>query len=200
MAKDKTKSGPKHIHARLSYLQKAATYLTAQSADSGVSIHTSTQPHKSGKAATRSDSTEQYRLQARPLSSPGEKESELLGTGQGAPLGLPSYLMNHLVQVSRKQQIRLQADVKHGICTRCGNVLTNGQTSRKFTENLSFGGRKPQADVLVLECGYCSAQKRFPVGARRQQKKALRDLEKQSRDVNTNRQPPSTAPTLERPG
>ena len=53
-------------------------------------------------------------------------------------------------------------------------VLVSGATCRKFVENLSNGGRKPHADVLVIECGSCGAQKRWPIGARRQRKKGER--------------------------
>jgi ribonuclease P protein subunit RPR2 len=38
-------------------------------------------------------------------------------------------------------------------------------------ENLSKGGRKPWADVLVVRCRVCGFVKRYPVGARRQRKK-----------------------------
>lgn len=73
-----------------------------------------------------------------------------------------------------KSQIRLSQDVKHSICKRCSAILIPGSTSSSKVENLSRGGKKPWADVLVIECNVCSAQKRFPVGAKRQPRKNLR--------------------------
>lgn len=96
--------------------------------------------------------------------------------------GLPLHLANHIRQVAQKAIIRLPPDIKHSICKRCNAVLVDGLTSSKRTENLSKGGKKPWADVLVIECGACGAAKRFPVGAPRQEKKAERRKNALQRD------------------
>lgn len=88
-------------------------------------------------------------------------------------------------------QVRLPSDVKHAICKRCGAVLLDSETSRKFTENLSTGGQKRHAEVTILECAYCGAQKRFPAGAMRQKKKALRESAKQAQEADGSKKAPS---------
>lgn len=60
--------------------------------------------------------------------------------------------------------------------------LIEGHTSKKTVENLSKGGRKPLADILVLECKACGATKRWPVGAKRQDRKTKRKQGIQERD------------------
>ncbi|OJD35230.1 rnase p rpr2 rpp21 subunit domain-containing protein [Diplodia corticola] len=93
--------------------------------------------------------------------------------GQNAfPPGLPFYYASHLHSVSMKSQIRLSQDVKNSVCKRCNAILIPGNTSSSKIENLSRGAKKPWADVLVVECNVCNAQKRYPVGAKRQPKKS----------------------------
>jgi ribonuclease P protein subunit RPR2 len=153
MAKDKTKTknDPQkrhpHLQARIAYLQKAAMYLTAQTSKQSVPDapdRTAEAPHNRNTLVERPSG------------------------------GLPHHLSTHLMQIARKSQLRLRPDVKHNICKLCGNILIGGETSTKSTENLSNGGKKPHADVLVIECGYCGAKKRFPVGATRQTKMSER--------------------------
>ncbi|KAK3698201.1 hypothetical protein LTR37_017026 [Vermiconidia calcicola] len=178
MAKDKPQAGvsSKHLHARIAYLQQAATYLTLQA------------QHGPGKnKAAEHKATTQGMIQGTAPNNgdfaittsgegvgPSNPASVSTSTKQASSSGLPYYLTSHLTQVARKSQIRLDSNMKHSICKRCSNVLAEGTTSRKFVENPSKGGRKVHADVLVLECGYCGAQKRFPVGQGRQKKKGQR--------------------------
>ncbi|KAJ4297468.1 hypothetical protein N0V90_005359 [Kalmusia sp. IMI 367209] len=77
--------------------------------------------------------------------------------------------------VSRKGQVRLSSDLKRSVCRICNTVLIPGRTATQRIENESRGGKKPWADVLVIECTLCGSKKRFPVGAQRQKKKAERE-------------------------
>lgn len=49
-------------------------------------------------------------------------------------------------------------------------------TSETRIENKSRAEKKPCADVLVIQCRNCHAEKRFPIGAPRQKKKTERRL------------------------
>ncbi|EMC94590.1 hypothetical protein BAUCODRAFT_553501 [Baudoinia panamericana UAMH 10762] len=166
MAKNKTKGGVpnKHLRARLSYLQQAAIYLTARNAhhpDSGRCCDAT--GHPSNRAVERD-----YAVKRDDDLSPG---SSLNFPATG---GLPLYLNSHLRQVALKSQIRLHTDVKHAFCKACNTALVEGQTCRRYIENLSKGGKKPHADVSVLQCNACGAAKRFPIGAKRQKRKGER--------------------------
>ena len=179
MAKDKSKARVPiiHLHARISFLQQAATYLTVQG-------QITQDPEKSVSLEPRTDGGERK-------GQPKDQESGLINTA-GAPKadgpkqhyaevinksqagGLPSFLTSHLSQVARKSQIRLHTNIKHTTCKRCSTVLIEGSTCRKFVENLSKGDKKPHADVMVVECGGCGARKRWPIGAQRQMKRGER--------------------------
>ncbi|KKY13825.1 putative rnase p rpr2 rpp21 subunit [Diplodia seriata] len=152
----KPKSVPnKHLHARISYLYQAATYLANQSCQPA--------EQRNGKKIDVDATAE------------GDPVMQPVLPGQNAfPPGLPFYYASHLQSVSMKSQIRLSQDVKHSICKRCSAILVSGSTSSNKIENLSRGGKKPWADVLVIECNVCNAQKRFPVGAKRQPRKSER--------------------------
>lgn len=91
-----------------------------------------------------------------------------------SPLALA--LGSDLQQVSRKGQLRLSVDLKRSLCKSCNTVLVPGRTASHEIENLSKGGSKPWADVLVVTCGVCGGKKRFPVGATKREKKAERKV------------------------
>ncbi|KAF2636409.1 Rpr2-domain-containing protein [Massarina eburnea CBS 473.64] len=91
--------------------------------------------------------------------------------------GLALQLGSDLQTVSRKGQIRVNVDVKRNICKTCNSVLVPGRTATHEIENHSKGAKKPWADVLVVGCNLCGSEKRFPVGAKRQQKKTARSLQ-----------------------
>jgi len=194
MAKDKTKSGVpnKHLHARISYLQQAATYLTLQgqgrpannsyngyrplgandgngeaSVPIGHAQNTEKAEVKPQDYGTNTDAS--HECAAQPPDHIKASSFAKLHTG-----GLPLHLTTHLCQTALKSQIRLHNNIKRSICKRCSTVLFEEETCTKRMENMSRGGRKPHADVLVLECGVCGAEKRFPVGAKRQRRKIER--------------------------
>lgn len=88
--------------------------------------------------------------------------------------GLPLLLAAQLQAVSQKAQIRLSHDMKRSICKVCSTPLMPDTTSKTRIENKSRAGKKSCADVLVIQCQNCNTEKRFPVGARRQKRKAER--------------------------
>jgi len=178
MAKDKSKSGVpnRHLHARISYLQQAATYLTARQRDEET-IKNTWQPTSKLADGSRADVHT-----ADPNGSPHQpnppddptftEQSQVFNTAPSG--GLPLHLAGHLKQIAGKSLIRLHTNVKHVICRRCSAVLIEGETGMKRIENLSKGGKKSWADVLVVECRACGAGKRFPVGATRPKAKGAR--------------------------
>ncbi|KAI4727361.1 hypothetical protein E4T49_04933 [Aureobasidium sp. EXF-10728] len=88
--------------------------------------------------------------------------------------GLPLLLAAQLQAVSLKAQIRLSHDVKRAICKVCSTPLLPHTTSETRIENKSRAGKKSCADLLIIQCRNCHAEKRFPIGAQRQQRKAKR--------------------------
>lgn len=182
MAKNKTKSGVpnKHLHARISYLQQAATYLTLHKQPQQHAK--TTKPLDSGNITSLQSGTETGDIEL-PRSITGSPVGLTAIEGRSTTFnvqpsgGLLHHLSNHLRQVAQKSQIRLHTSVKHSICKICSAILIEGETSKKYIENLSRGGRKPHADVLVLECGVCGSKKRFPTGAKRQLRKSQRQLQ-----------------------
>jgi ribonuclease P protein subunit RPR2 len=187
MAKEKAKKGVpnKHLHARIAYLDQAVKYLSAQSL---AQSHNATKEPDNGKS--HGDHQPVERMTTIPPGtlaidaahsitnikpSPGHPSSV---TFNPPPSGLPLQLNAHLRSVAQKAQIRLSQDLKHSICKICSSPLIEGETCLRSTENLSKGGRKPWADVLVLKCCACGACKRFPIGAKKQKRKSLREADK----------------------
>ncbi|EON66342.1 hypothetical protein W97_05439 [Coniosporium apollinis CBS 100218] len=178
MGKEKPAKGPKGIpnralHARISYLHQAVSYLSA-----------SVQPWADGRSAT-SAPAEQPSTGAKRIEERHGKNAEtaagskaLTDTKETPSLEPPLYLASHIRSVSRKSQVRLSQDIKRSLCKRCDTLLIPGKTSDSKLANLSYEGRKPWADVLVIQCKTCGAEKRFPVGAKRQQRKAARQAQK----------------------
>ncbi|KAF1851701.1 Rpr2-domain-containing protein [Cucurbitaria berberidis CBS 394.84] len=136
----------KHLHARTTFLYQAATYLTLQNA-----------AEESKACLNLGDQTAQ----------PGEHQNE-----RPSPLALQ--LGSDLQQVSRKGQLRLSVDLKRSMCKSCNAILVPGRTANQLVENKSLGGKKPCADVLVVECKICGGKKRFPIGAKKQLKRSKR--------------------------
>lgn len=176
MAKEKTKKGApnKHLTARIAFLQRASVHLTHQA-----HLH-STRGNKQTRTST-SDRGQPTSKSGNPdgtsqaIREPhGARQRGHIAFTPSAVGGLPHLLSSHLAQVARKSQIRLPPDVKHQFCGRCNAALVEERTCRRYVANTSKGGRKPQADVLVIECDACHALKRRPVGAHRQLKKKNR--------------------------
>ncbi|KAF2131176.1 Rpr2-domain-containing protein, partial [Dothidotthia symphoricarpi CBS 119687] len=152
MAKDKppkAKGIPnKHLHARTTFLYQAAAYLTLQTASKHAQSAASDTEHAHGTEQTKSRSQNH------------------------SPLALQ--LGSDLHSVSRKGQLRLAVDLKRSMCKSCNTILIPGRTATQLIENHSKNGKKPWADVLVIECKLCGGKKRLPIGAKRQAKKSER--------------------------
>jgi ribonuclease P protein subunit RPR2 len=181
MAKQKVPKGVpnKHLHARIAYLHKIASYLTTQSLAKpdeklqqakSTPAGEQTQTNPSGTLAT--DATTSL---ANSKPAPGHPST---ATFNPPASGLPLQLTAQLRSVAQKGQIRLSRDLKHSFCKICSSPLIEGDTCIRTTENLSKNGRKPWAEVAIVTCVACGACKRFPVGAKRQKRKALRGVDK----------------------
>lgn len=164
MAKEKGKGARgvpnKHLHARVAYLQQAAKYLTLRSCASNGVDHGTTPITGHDNTLQLQESNQAPKI---PPGTPAITRDHVSG--------LPTYLSSHLRQVALKAQIRLNPSVKRSICKTCNTVQIEGETCSKYTENLSHNGRKPHAEMLVLECLACGTKKRFPTAAVRQRKK-----------------------------
>jgi len=175
----------KHQQARISFLYQAATYLANTQRDQklqnrsgeGISTdHLSLGQTGSAELSTTSQSgdgmevgSENLQSQDIPISTSGTSAAV-----RSTILGLSRYLSSHLRAVSLKSQVRLSRDIKRSICKRCSTPLVPDITSQSTTENRSCGGKKPWADVLVVQCSFCKAEKRLPVGSKRQARKGER--------------------------
>lgn len=181
----------KHLQARISYLHRAATYLSTWHAlnpvmpgqahleEEGEDLTMDSKPSAGNlEPLNIGDTANQTRiiesLQHPPSSS--SKDTPLLG--------IQRLLVSHLRAVSLKGQIRLSREVKRSLCKKCNTLLVPDTTSNSFTENKSRGGEKPWANVLVIECKFCGMQKRFPVGAKRQSTKDQRPEKPPPKPVN----------------
>lgn len=147
MAKAKGSKGRniphKHIHARLSYLHQASSYL---------SLARRNQKPEGGEE--------------------GWVSGEETAARQDRYCAQSRHLLSQLRAVSLRSQIRLTPQMKHTLCKRCNALLAAGKTSTETIVNRSNGGRKLQADVLVVHCDFCGNLKRFPVGQSRRLKRA----------------------------
>lgn len=142
----------KHLHARTTFLYQAATYLTLQTTSKDITIDTALGSSENG------------------ITTPNHSQC----VPRLSPVALQ--LGSDLQQVSRKAQLRLSVDLKRTMCKRCNTILVPGRTATQTVENMSKHGDKPWADVLVLVCKTCDGRKRFPIGAKRQEKKRERHV------------------------
>ena len=141
MGKAKTSKGgdgipQRHLHARISYLHQAATYLATTQGEK-----TRTEP---------STKVEEAKTQESKFRRP--------------QLNQTKHLLSQLQGVSKKSQIRLAGNLKHSVCKRCDALLISGVTSSEQVTNSSTDKRKPWADVFEIKCRACGAAKRFPIG------------------------------------
>lgn len=186
MGKEKGKKGVanKHLHARIAYLERASKYLTDQAEATSTTSAAGNAPRQPSPNHAKSqgelmdvEGTDQ------PSAGPEHIHDQATDSRRNLPFvhlragGLPILYTSQLQSIARKGQIRLSQDVKHGICKTCSAPLIEGTSATRFTENLSKGGCKPWAEVLVVKCNACETVKRFPVGARRQRRKQDRKAE-----------------------
>ena len=190
MAKQKVPKGVpnKHLHARIAYLHKIANYLSTQSlakpdkspqhaASEEISTSTTTEEQPDSNPPPGTLATDATTSLANLKPSPGYPST---ATFNPPASGLPLQLTAQLRSVAQKGQIRLSRDLKHSFCKICSSPLIEGETCIRSTENLSRKGRKPWAEVAIVTCCACGASKRFPVGAKRQKRKALRGIDEKN--------------------
>lgn len=172
MAKAKGQLGVqnRHIYTRASYLYQAAAYLATTGASSASSSNTNTNDGQ-GTSLQKDD--------PRSLHDPvtdGRPNLALSGAQCKALQNTSRFLLADMRAVSLKVMIRQRPELKRSICRYCDTLLIEGSSCEAVVENVSKGGRKPWADVLVLRCRTCGGTKRFPVQApaKKQVRKGLR--------------------------
>jgi len=155
MAKSKTPTVVnRHIYTRASYLYQAADYLVkCQNPGSTISQDEPTKAAERQHEPNVSDSAQMWRK---------------------ASSNTARQMLAEMRSMTLKAQVRQSPDMKRTVCKYCDSKFVEGQTSRSYIENASKGGRKPWADVLVIECQICENVKRFPVSALRQKRRHLR--------------------------
>jgi len=173
----------RHLRARISYLHRAAAYMHSHSPGKPPQQLDETHGELQSRGGSRDlhgeptadacQNTEEHSsLHATPNLHQGHNGNEALHL---VGLGQTHRFVSHLRAVSLKGQIRLSAEMKHSICKRCDSRLVVGSTATRNMENKSRGGKKPWAEVLVISCNTCGVKKRFPVAAKRQPRRHVRD-------------------------
>lgn len=187
MAQSKAKThkaiAQKHLHSRISFLYRAATYLAKVDGQSQARVPCIDDESKKSCHPGRKLQCAATTPQAVPANvlhvSAIEPHSMMPESGPhngwaSNDFALSRQLLANLRAVSLRSQIKLPPAVKHTMCKRCNVLLIPGSTFTSYIENKSSGGRKPWADVLVTTCTACGTSKRFPVGAKRQVRKESR--------------------------
>jgi ribonuclease P protein subunit RPR2 len=165
----------KHVHSRISYLYQAATYLSTIRMNGEKESPEELQEDKTGLQKS-SQSAEQVNACESPeriensieMDGKRPKDHDILlksSRSSDALAGSTSqthHLLASMRSISTKTQIRLSQSIKRSVCRRCNALLTLNSTAE--IENLSRGGRKARADVLVVKCCQCAFEKRYPVG------------------------------------
>ncbi|KAL7916165.1 RNAse P Rpr2/Rpp21/SNM1 subunit domain-containing protein [Trichoderma velutinum] len=191
MAKAKGNPGiqNRHIYTRASYLYQAASYL----ADCAQQVKPQVTPQKAQhdddpSSASRIDAPSSTAIDFSPKFAHSNQERKVL-------MNISHQVVSDMRSVSLKAQIRQSPSIKQTICKYCDAILIEGKTCHSTVENLSKGGRKPWADVLVSRCGTCGNVKRYPVSAPRQRRRPLRTLETPKMEKDST----PTAPVREQP-
>ncbi len=173
----------RHLRARISYLHRAAAYMHNLSPGKPPQTLDESPKELPSRGGSRDlhgkptagavQSTEEFSsLHATPKTYQGHKGHDALRL---VASGQTYRFVSHLRAVSLKGQIRLSAETKHSICKRCDSHLVVGSTATRNSENKSRGGKKPWAEVVVIGCNTCGVKKRFPVAAKRQPRRHIRD-------------------------
>lgn len=172
MAKSKAQPGVtnRHIYTRASYLYQAANYFANLSKKQDANDQTTASQDK--------HSTSTHDAQ-----------------GERAAQNLSRQMVSDVRAMSLKGQVRQSPAMKRSICKFCDTVLIEGQNCQSSVENPSKGGRKPWSDVLVIWCLTCGNVKRFPVCARKQKRKHMRQAKYPLEPAETGAAEDSTLPT-----
>jgi len=173
MAKVKLKSKEnrrvpnKHLHSRISFLHQAAQYLSSQS----VSLQSTYDTEKSSERSTESTKSDNAPGELYSTKAVSGERSDKTTTPATAHSGQALRLSSQLMAVSQRSKVLVSESVKRSICKCCNELLVPGRAATHRLENKSKSGKKPWADVLVVQCERCGFQKRYPVGQQRQVKK-----------------------------
>lgn len=151
----------KPIYSRMSYLYQAAAFL-AQLESSSL------EGANQGMGESGAQGQEQNKKQSS-SSDKGKSKDSVNGI-------MARRLLSDLRAVSLKTQIRIDPSIKRTVCKFCDSALVEGQSCTSVVENKSKNGKKPWADILVLKCGTCGHEKRFPVSAPRQKRRPFREV------------------------
>lgn len=156
----KAESGGVHSHlrARLTYMHKASTYLFSQQHALNVMGENNQTPK--GAFGTETPYLSKEKEQH-------FREQHIRPIQQAC---LPRHYIGQMRGVSLKSQQRLSIETKRSFCKRCDLPLVPGVTCTEEIQNASKGGKKPWADVLVVRCSACEAEKRFPQNKARSKK------------------------------
>lgn len=141
----------RHIYSRASYLHQAAHYLAT------VPQQNNDEPRDNDQHSAASSATVTTQQQKK------------------AAMNLSRQLVGDMKSVTLKTLIRQSPAMKRSVCKYCNTVQIEGQTCHSRVENASKGGKKPWADVLVIQCSTCQNVKRYPVDCPRQKRKHIRE-------------------------
>ncbi|MCJ1356543.1 MAG: hypothetical protein MMC33_006538 [Icmadophila ericetorum] len=160
-----------HLQCRVSFLLKAASYLTNPDQPK-VDLASHADILKETAFPKQKDDTEEKEIctanQGSVRNEKQEANEQSNPTNPSKSSNLSRQLVSSLLAISQKAQIHLSSSAKHSICKKCHSVLILGSTATSQMDNKSRGGKKPWAAVLVKTCKHCGTVKRFPVGAKRQ--------------------------------
>lgn len=184
MAKQKGNAGiqNRHIYSRASYLYQAASYLANCA-------------HQTKKTTNTENGQNDTRIDERSGAADGDGFAHS-NQERRAIINLSHQVVSDMRSVSLKAQIRQSPAIKQTICKYCDAVQIEGKTCHSTVENLSKGGRKPWADVLVTRCDTCGNTKRYPINAPRQKRKSLRAPSTPKREKGSTAPEPVSAPEL----
>lgn len=170
----------RHLHSRISYLYQAAIYLEnattkvedRSSRTSTATKHNLVRSDDAGKSNAPAN-LECHVLpteadQSKPEASDHHVRSQKHSQAMQASSAETHHLLTSMRSISQKSQIRLSQSIKRSVCRRCNGLLLLNSTAEM--ENLSRGGRKAWADVLVVRCCRCGFLKRYPVGMEGEQR------------------------------
>ncbi|KAI9786430.1 MAG: hypothetical protein M1839_006890 [Geoglossum umbratile] len=173
----------KHLYSRMSYLYQAATYLStrhilqAQSSDAQAGTSVTGGDYQGPATIPEAGNTKgRHGVSNSGLSANPREPKHNENASPAIPnIPLSRRLLSNLRAISHKGQIRLSPHIKRSVCKRCETLLIPGSTSTHRVDNQSRGGKKPWADVLVVRCIACGTEKRFPVGAKKNLGRKLRE-------------------------
>lgn len=180
------KNAKSHVKARINYLQCAASYLQTIAVQHG--HHTAS----SNTDRISDEISEKSTAQSMPGISNNKTNAKSTPTCQHPDKGFLTNLsracLSQMRGISLKTQTRLPVPVKRSFCKRCDTLLAQGVNCEHEVRNASRGRKKPWADVLVIRCLVCGAEKNFPQTDRRSRKLTERKIQPGRQKLATQQQ------------